>query len=150
MDEIQGRFLLLLEQESALLNELYELLMEETTALKERNTEMISTLVGSKNNLLNKLGVLDKQRQLYMETEAPKLAFAENFEKRIKEMNSSIQTALDNCKHQNKINGGIIEVSQLFNNRILDIVRGQNAQESTYSAEGKNENNNSLNSIARV
>ena len=97
MDETQGRFLMLLEQESALLDELYELLKEETEALKQRNIDMVNTLIDSKNGLLDKLGVLDKQRQLYLETEAPKMPLEENFETRIKEMNSSIQAISLSC-----------------------------------------------------
>ncbi len=150
MDETQGRFLALLQQESSLLDELYQLLKEETKALKEKNIELIEKLLDSKNSLLDKLGMLDKQRQLYVDTEASKTLMEESMGKKVQEMNHSIQESLDNCKHQNSINGGIIEVTQLFNQKILDIVNGHSEQENTYSAEGKNRTRPNQHSIARV
>ncbi len=150
MDETQGRFLALLQQESTLLDELYQLLKQETKALKEKNIELINKLLESKNVLLDKLGMLDKQRQLYIEREASQTPMEESMGLKVQEMNRSIQERLDNCKHQNNINGGIIEVTRLFNQKILDIVHGQPNQENTYSAEGKNRTRHTQHSIARV
>ncbi len=150
MDETQGRFLALLQQESTLLDELYQLLKQETKALKEKNIELINKLLESKNVLLDKLGMLDKQRQLYIEREASQTPMEESMGLKVQEMNRSIQERLDNCKHQNNINGGIIEVTRLFNQKILDIVHGQPDQENTYSAEGKNRTRHTQHSIARV
>ena len=150
MDETQGRFLALLQQESTLLDELYQLLKQETKALKEKNIELMNKLLESKNVLLDKLGMLDKQRQLYVEREASQTPMEESMGLKVQEMNRSIQERLDNCKHQNNINGGIIEVTRLFNQKILDIVHGQPDQENTYSAEGKNRTRHTQHSIARV
>lgn len=150
MDETQGRFVNLMKQEANLLQELNDLLLEETEALKSKNTGLITGLVTSKNTMLDKLGMLDQQRQLYMETEKPGSPYDEGFESHIREMNSSIQKLLDQCKHQNKINGSIIEISQMFNNKILDIVLGHSSEDDTYSAEGKNPGKNHQKTIARV
>lgn len=150
MDETQGRFKNLLEQEAGLLQELNDLLLEETDALKARNIELLNGLVSGKNTILEKLGVLDKQRQLYIETEKPKSIYDEGFEAQVMEINTNIQELLDQCKHQNKLNGSIIEISQMFNSKILDIVLGHSGENNTYSAEGKNQSKNYQNSLARV
>ena len=150
MDEVQGRFLALLKQEEAALDELHELLKKEMSALKAHNTELIDELINSKNSLLNKLGMLDKQRQLYVENEHNMLHGDNTFTNQINLLSEEIKSSLDKCKHQNKINGGIIEMSQLFNKKMLDIICGNSDQETTYSAEGKNNSRNNQHSLAHV
>ena len=150
MDEVQGRFLALLKQEEAALDELHELLKKEMSALKAHNTELIDELINSKNSLLNKLGMLDKQRQLYVENEHNMLHSDNTFTNQINLLSEEIKSSLDKCKHQNKINGGIIEMSQLFNKKMLDIICGNSDQETTYSAEGKNNSRNNQHSLAHV
>ena len=150
MDEVQGRFLTLLKQEETILDELHELLQKEMNALKAHDTELIYELVNSKNSLLDKLGMLDKQRQLYVENERNLLLADNTFTNQINFLSEEIKSSLDKCKHQNKINGGIIEMSQLFNKKMLDIVCGNSDKEATYSAEGKNNSGNNQHSIAHV
>ena len=150
MDEVQGRFLALLKQEEAALDDLHELLKKEMSALKAHNTELINELINSKNSLLNKLGMLDKQRQLYVDNENNMLHGDNTFTNQINLLSEEIKSSLDKCKHQNKINGGIIEMSQLFNKKMLDIICGNSDQETTYSAEGKNNSRNNQHSLAHV
>ena len=150
MDETQGRFVSLLEQEVALLKNLKDLLIEETDALKAKDDNLINDITANKNPLLDKLGILDKQRQLFLESGGNSAVYDQAFESQISKMKETIQQLLDECKHQNKINGSIIEISQLFNNRMLDIVFGNDSQNETYSAEGKNSSKSYQNSIARV
>ncbi len=150
MDETQGRIVNLLEEEASLLKKLNELLLEETEALKAKDINLVDELTASKTSLLDQLGVMDKQRQLYLDTGNNAPVYDQTFEVKVSEMKTTIQGLLDECKHQNKINGSIIEISQMFNSKIMDIVLGHNSQDETYSAEGKNYTKNYQNSIARV
>lgn len=150
MNESQARFIELLKQEASALADLHGLLMKELTALNDRNSEKITELAKSKNSLLNKLGVLDKQRQLYIENDEHPLYKNDTFSNNIEALSNEIQTSLDKCRHQNNINGAIIEVSQLFNEKMLDIVCGNSDEEVTYSASGKNDQKNNQRSLAHV
>ncbi|MCZ6805200.1 MAG: hypothetical protein O7D86_15080 [Proteobacteria bacterium] len=67
MNETQGRFISLLKQEATTLEDLHGLLMKELLALKDRDSNLIAGLSEAKGSTLNKLGMLDKQRQLYVE-----------------------------------------------------------------------------------
>jgi flagellar biosynthesis protein FlgN len=153
MNETQGRFVSLLKQETTVLEDLYGLLMKELVALKDRDSDLITDIAEAKNSKLNKLGMLDKQRQLYLENEEHyNEVHGGNtpFVNEIDKLSSEIQICLDKCKQQNNINGGIIEMSQLFNEKILDIMCGNSDKPTTYSAEGKNNSKNSQHSLARV
>jgi len=153
MSETQGRFLSLLKQEISLLSELHEILIKELAALKERNTDLITELSDIKTSMLDRLGMLDNQRQLYIDNEKHHYEIHDgktSFSNDIKLLNNEIQDYLKKCKQQNKINGGVIEISQLFNDKILDIFYGKTDSHTTYSAEGRNKSNNDQHSLARV
>ncbi len=153
MSETQGRFLSLLKQEISLLDELIDVLRKELVALKERNTDLIAELSEEKTSMLDKLGMLDNQRQLYFEDEKHHYEIHDektSFSNEVKLLNNEIQDYLKRCKQQNKINGGVIEISQLFNEKILDIFYGNTDKQTTYSAEGRNKSNIDQHSLARV
>jgi len=153
MNETQGKFISLLKQEATALEDLYGLLMKELVALKDRDSNLITELSEAKNSMLNKLGILDKQRQLYVENDEHYNeihASGTIFTNEINNLSSEIEVCLDKCKQQNNINGGIIEMSQLFNEKILDIICGNFDKQTTYSAEGKNNPGNNQHSLARV
>lgn len=153
MSETQGRFLSLLKQEISLLDELHDVLIKELVALKERNTDLITELSEEKTTMLDKLGMLDNQRQLYLENEKHHYEIHDektSFSNEVKLLNIEIQDYLKKCKQQNKINGGVIEISQLFNEKILDIFYGNTDKQTTYSAEGRNKSNVDQHSLARV
>lgn len=150
MNETQGRFIALLKQEASALEDLYALLMKELVALKDRNSDTITELAEAKSSVLNKLAMLDKQRQLYIENEEHPIVEDNPFSDNITTLSSEIEVCLDKCRHQNNINGGIIEMSQLFNEKILDIICGNFDEEVTYSADGKNNAKNNQHSLAHV
>ncbi len=153
MSETQGRFLSLLRQEISVLSELHDVLIKELVALKERNTDLVAELSEEKTSMLDKLGMLDNQRQLYLENEKHHYEIHDektSFSSEVKLLNNEIQNYLKKCKQQNKINGGVIEISQLFNEKILDIFYGNTDKQTTYSAEGRNKSNNDQHSLARV
>jgi flagellar biosynthesis protein FlgN len=143
MNENQGRFTSLLKQEVTALQNLYGLLMKELVALKDRNLDSINELTEEKNMMLDKIEVLDRERQLYVEDNVTDT-------NEINTLSSEIKVCLDKCKQQNNINGGVIEMSQLFNEKILDIIYGNPDKQITYSATGKNNSINNQRSLARV
>ncbi|MGB1800058.1 MAG: flagella synthesis protein FlgN [Gammaproteobacteria bacterium] len=144
MNDHQGRLQSLLKQESSVLEDLYTVLQKELLALKERNFESISSLAEEKNMLLVNLEKLDRDRQQYsQETET-------SVTNEIAQLQSEIKVYLDKCQKQNSINGGIIEVSKLFNEKMLDIISGNDTKEATYGATGKNNSNKNQHSLGRV
>ena len=148
MSNNQGRLTSILKQETTALENLYSLLMKELVALKDRNSELISELSEEKNTMLNNIEQLDMDRQRCIQEEAPNESLT--FTNEINSLSSEIEICLDKCKQQNSINGGIIEMSQLFNEKMLNIIFGNSDKEMTYSANGKNNSTNNRHSFARV
>ena len=144
----QGRFKSLLQKESSILEDLYAVLLQEFSALKERNSEAITLLAKEKDSLLNKLEKLDQERQLFLESNDQ--ASIPNNSDEINHLKSEIERCLDKCKKQNNINGGIIEVSKLFNEKMIDIISGNTTKENTYGATGKNNSDRNQHSLGRV
>jgi flagellar biosynthesis protein FlgN len=143
----QGRLTSILQQEASTLEDLYSVLMKELVALKDRNTESIGMLSEEKDKMLNKLAMLDKERQRCAENnEENNTSYTDD----ISELNNEIEFCLEKCKRQNSINGGIIEMSQLFNEKMLNIICGNFDNDNTYSASGKNNIKNNLHSLGRV
>ncbi len=143
-----GRLKSILKQEENALEDLYGLLMQELIALKDRSSDSVSKLSEEKNTMLHKLEQLDKERQLCVkdETHDKSLTFTDE----INVLSSEIEICLNKCKHQNNINGGIIEMSLLFNEKILDIICGNSDKQTTYGATGKNNAKSNQHSLARV
>ncbi len=149
MNNNQGRLTSILKQEASALEGLYSLLMKELVALKENDSESINTLSEEKNIMLDELQQLDNERQLFINTEK-KLPVNSTFSNDISILSNEIKICLNKCKQQNNINGGIIEMSQLFNTKMLDILSGNSEKQSTYDVTGKSDTQNSQHSIARV
>jgi flagellar biosynthesis protein FlgN len=153
MNEVQGKFISLLKQETSVLEELHDILLKELAALKERDSDLITELSKVKTVMLDKLGMLDNQRQLYTDSEEHHYEINDgrtSFSNQFKLLNTEIQDQLKKCKQQNKINGGVIEISQLFGEKMLNIIYGNYDKQTTYSAEGKNNSNTGQHSLARV
>jgi flagella synthesis protein FlgN len=148
MSEIHGRLKSLLKQESSALEELYTVLMKELVALKEHDSESVIVLSEEKNTLLTELEKLDKDRQFCVQANSS----SENliFKDDINQLSTEIEVCLNKCKQQNSINGGIIEMSRLFNEKMLDIICGNTANETTYGSTGKNNTNSNQHSLGRV
>lgn len=144
----QGRLISLLQQESASLDELYAVLMKEFSALKVRNLDSITMFSEEKAALLDKLEKLDKERQLCLQEENQ--VNNQIYSDEINHLNNKVETSLNKCKNQNNINGGIIEMSKLFNEKMLDIISGNSHQETTYGATGKSNSDKNRHSLGRA
>ncbi len=150
MGNTQARLESLLQQESAALENLHIAMLKEHHALKERNAESVSKLSEEKNILLNKLETLDKERSLYLQSVSHAEKSSSNVNNQINQLSNEIKTCLNKCKKQNNINGGIIEVSTLFNEKMLDVICGNTSKETTYASTGKSNTNKKQHSLGRV
>lgn len=148
MQNNQGRLRSVLQMESTAFDELHAILMREHLALKERNSESITLLSEEKNTILNKLEKLDRERQLCLQNDMQN--HTQPVSNEISQLNSEIELCLDKCKKQNNINGSIIEMSKLFNEKMLDIICGNPDKKTTYGATGKNNNDKNQHSLGRV
>ena len=149
METNQGRLKSLLQQESSTLEDLYAVLMKELVALKERDTESVTLLSQEKNTLLNELQKLDKERQLCLQSTSSQTGNT-GFIDGINQLTNEIEACLNKCKKQNSINGGIIEMSKLFNEKMLDIICGNADKETTYGSTGKNNTDKNQHSLGRA
>lgn len=153
MHDVQGRLIDLYNEERECLGSLHELLVHEVAHIRRRNTSEIDNCAKSKGQILEKLDNLDKERQVFLESlESGTGTQQTNIQesRKIVSLKASIQSLLDECRHQNHINGSVIEISQLFNRQILDIIRGVPGDQTTYNATGKNQKLSPIQTIARI
>ena len=94
------------------------------------------------------------------------VTFLENFEKENIEVLTSarnipdssailffkkrIKTLIEGCNKQNQINGAIIDISNQFNQRMLNIMLGKGSTNNFYDPNGKSEPDITKNSVARI
>ena len=96
------------------------LLETEQEALKQRNFEEIESCVKDKENILGQLEELERKRVQLMQ-----------------DPGEETRLLLEKCRELNKVNGGIVEVSRQFNQRMLDTLLGSDAGENgLYDAAG--------------
>jgi len=150
INDYQGRLLTLFNQQLESLKELHRVLLDECEALKQRDTTLIEALAEKKHQLLNIIAELDNKRQIHTDNlphDAINILFDDN---QIVFIKNEIDDLLQQCRHQNQINGGIIEINQLFCSKVLDIVRGEYGDNELYGASGKNLGSHTAQSLARI
>lgn len=141
-----GALSLLADETVQHLKELVELLEREQTALKNREFESIAACTEQKEGLLSKLEQLETQRLAFAQQHKP--AFATEIQNSI---NDKISSLLHKCRDLNIVNGGIVEISRQFNQRILNTILGAAAQEDNiYDAAGNNSGNKVKQIFARI
>jgi len=123
----QPRLFGLLNQYVNQLNELRDLLGEEHSALKNRDITRLETCTKKKNSGLADLESLDKDIKELRETDST------NFSG----LDDRIQSLLQECRLQNEINGAMIDISNQFSHRILEVILGGNSSEGIYDAGGR-------------
>ena len=146
----QGRIIEILTSELTVLKELHELLCKEHSALKNKDNDLVDKYNLSKSALLKQLDELEIKRQQCVTNNPERTGLERTLTAEQQELESKINHYLDQCKHQNRINGSIIEISLLFSHRIMDIFKGNITNGETYGASGKNENKNAPHRIAQV
>jgi len=137
--QIQFRARQLLQNYVATLEDLAGVLQDENLALLDRNFSALELNTGRKEELLRLLADLDRDRDQMLSDTAVDPAQIRNNEP-FAQLNRKILATAGACREQNEINGAIIEISSLFNQRLLELMLGKSGQERLYDAKGKDQN----------
>ena len=117
------------------LNELTALLEQEQEALMSRDYTCLNECTERKNALLEKLAVFEVELQSMKNPG----------------QQDEITSLLKKCRELNEINGGIIEVSRQFNQRMLRTILGGSGEgDNTYDAGGQNAGMGPSQVVARI
>ncbi len=142
----QTDFKVLADDYAGLLHELLELLQLEQGALKSREFDNIVSCTEQKEILLSKLKQLDRQRLDMEESVEPSVAL--EMRNRFKQIVSSL---LEKCNDINVVNGGIVEISRQFNQRMLNTILGTSVENNElYDAGGGNSGNKQTQVFAKI
>ena len=119
------------------LQDLIELLENEQEALKNREFDAIRECTGRKEFLLVKLEQLDLQR-ITMEQDTDTFTLSDVRQ----HFKAKISALLKKCNDLNSVNGGIVEISRQFNQRMLESLLGATTENNDlYNASGGNSGN---------
>jgi len=136
----QPRLFGLLNQYANQLNELRDLLDEEHSVLKNRDITRLETCTKKKNSSLADLESLDKEIKELRETDRT------NFSG----LDDRIQALLQECRLQNEINGAMIDISNQFSHRILEVILGGSSSGGIYDAGGRNSTELPAQTVAKI
>lgn len=134
---------------------LLDVLREERTALDSRTLAKIQAAAQDKNTLISGLEAQTRElREILREAgvpdtaEDPEKVFAAPGLEPLQEMWRTLCPLLNECRRQNQVNGGKIEMSRRFAQQMLDALRGGIPSERVYGREGTAERDASTNTIA--
>lgn len=150
MNDMENYLYSLYEAQKNKLDELMAMLQDEKTALSNRDIEAIDNIARNKKVMLDAIADIDTERQAYMEeamAEHGEFVFKSSAFNQIKEQ---IQLLLDQCRHMNQINGGIIELGQFFTEKMINILYDLPMEQATYDTSGKEQRPDSQHSIAKI
>lgn len=150
MNDMENYLYRLYEAQKNKLNELMVMLQDEKNALSNRDIETIDNIARNKKILLDAIADIDAERQAYMEeaiAEHGEFVFSSEAFSQIKEQ---IQLLLDQCRHMNQINGGIIELGQFFTEKMINILYNLPMEQATYDTSGKEKRADSQHSLAKI
>ena len=147
-------------QATELLESLSALLMAERTALKERDTLNIQSLLEQKTSVLAELqNNASTRSQLLAELgfegdETGMNAWLDslpvNAATELKQQWQALKEKLESCKSANQINGTIVHRSKAQLDLLLDILRGQSGDQKLYTGDGKSTSVASGHSLAKA
>ena len=135
------------------LESLIKLLHEEHASLRARDIASLEKCTTQKHKLLLQLETLEsKRKQINKQLlEQSKGGSNDNPTSReLIDLNNRVQLLLDDCRHQNEINGAVIEISRQFSQQLLGIMFGAPPSESIYNSAGQNATQFPGQSVARI
>ncbi len=136
----------LADEYSRYLGELLELLTLENEALKNREFERIRACTEQKEILLSQLEKLDAQRIIAEQQEEHSTGTSTH-----SSFNEKFASLLKKCSELNALNGGIVEISKQFNQRMLNTILGAAAQDNNlYDSAGNNSGNRLKQVFAKI
>ncbi len=138
---------MILKSEQQLSAQLLEILLAERDALVKSEGETIISMAEKKQPLTVQLEQLGRQRDMILQSEgfSPNkeglYAFVENQEPNQQTLlNQALtllkKTALD-CRDNNQINGGIVNVNRQYLHRAMSVLRGRDMNISSYGPGGE-------------
>ena len=149
----QERFLDILNHYDQQLENLIKLLHEEHESLRTRDIACLEKCTKNKHKLLQQLETLESKRKQLNKQLLDQIKDGSTNDptsQEIIDLNNRIQLLLDNCRHQNEINGAIIEISRQFSQQLLGIMFGAPPSESIYNSAGQNATQFPGQSVARI
>lgn len=133
----------LLRREADCAAALLKLLQREREALKGRDADEIGRIAAEKEVLVRELdGHGARQEQLFRlagidpEREDLQEAIAVTGSDALSRAWQEVLNRLEECRHQNQINGAIVDMSQRFTQQVLDLIRGIPANTRLYGPSG--------------
>ena len=143
-----------------LLESLSTLLMAERTALKERDTINIQSLLEQKTSILAELQNNAAARsQLLADSgfdgdETGMSSYLDslpmNAATQLKQQWNTLKQRLESCKSANQVNGTIVHRSKTQLDSLLSILRGQSGEQKLYTGSGKSASVNAGHSLAKA
>ena len=126
------------------LSQFNQALKDEYEALQARDFDQITNAVNNKNALLKDFESAQSElepllRKSIGTEKNPGAAIA-----------SEILKLIDDCTHQNHVNGGAIEASQAFTATLLDVIVDRDPKGQLYTAKGRLNKRANGNSFARA
>jgi len=137
----------LLIQEAALAKNLLELMLKEKVLLEESQADKLNEITGHKATCLDQIEFVSRNRAQMLLGLSSKATTVDRMKDFISKQASQIQVILNNkidalevaleeCRHQNSVNGMVISMSQRNVQRNLNIIKGIDKNSMTYTQSG--------------
>ncbi|WP_339672248.1 flagellar protein FlgN [Dasania marina] len=135
-----------------LTTQLHKLLLQERSALENRDYDNIKTLLADKNSLVENLKQHAHTRMHALQAagladETATLNAAEQESPIVAKAWRQLAQQWDECQHLNAVNERILQRTRLVVNQTLDLLRGANQQNRLYDPKGMANNNSTGRSI---
>ncbi len=154
------RLLKSIERDISACNQLISLLEHEHTALIARDTETLESIINDKSTLLSQLNQSAMTRTQWVNhyknsTQNSQDAMIHSFtelanETGLQEQWQHLQSLFKQCKAANDINGKTMARSQVTNERLLNILRGQHNTPHLYDGKGAKGNRSQGNTLGQA
>ncbi len=129
-----------LEEGIGLAERLLQALADERTALESGNPEPLREAAARKESLFPSLQRLESELRGMLPHQGSQAEALQRLDEsgQLATRHKRLRTLLERCAHQNRINGGIVELSQRHIRQSLAILRGNlGATEGTYDPRGR-------------
>ena len=137
----------ILQAEQHISAQLLEIMMAERSALMESDTDVINTMSEKKQPLVLQLEQLGRQRDALLQADgfsADKDGLAAYIDNQTQQDATALNTILgqlkqtaQDCRENNQINGGIVNVNRQHIQRAMNIFRGREMNPSSYGPGGE-------------
>lgn len=146
----------ILNQEIRMASQLKDFLYEEREILSENRLQELAELLPKKAELLQHMAQADQQRTELLKqmgvqgNEAIAEHCSTHSDQRISGLWAQLNELANECRNENRINGGAIQLASRRNEELMNLLfAGNQAQNNTYDASGKTRQNSGR-SIAKA